>query len=137
VLDGRRLADLAQAQQAFDAWRTIYNTRRPHEALGLNPPASRYQASPRALPARLAAPDYEPQAQVRSVQDGGFVSFKGHRLRCPRAFVGRRVALRLTDTDGVLDLCYRSHVLAQVDLRQNIVQPVHHVSEQASTMSPV
>jgi transposase InsO family protein len=137
VLDGRSFADLARAQQAFDAWRTIYNTRRPHEALDLTTPASRYRPSPRSLPGHIAPPDYEPQAQVRTVQQGGWISFQGRQLRCPRAFVGKRVAFRLTDTDGVLDLCYRSHVLAQVDLRQNIVQPVHHVSEQASTMSPV
>jgi hypothetical protein len=52
-------------------------------------------------------------------------------------FAGRRVALRATDTDGLFDLCYRSHVLAQVDLRQNMAQPVHHVPEQVSTLSPV
>ena len=40
-------------------------------------------------------------------------------------------------TDGVFDLCYRSHILAQVDLRQNITQTVLDVPEQASSNSPV
>ncbi|HVG49042.1 MAG TPA: IS481 family transposase [Rubellimicrobium sp.] len=137
VLDGRGFADLAQVQQAFDAWREVYNTRRPHEALDLAVPASRYRASARSLPERMTEPDYEGQAQVRKVHDGGWISFAGHAVGCPKAFVGKRVALRLTETDGVFDLCYRSHVLAKVDLRQNRVQPVHHVPEQASTMSPV
>jgi hypothetical protein len=33
-----------------------------------------------------------------------------------------------TQTDGVFDLCYRSHRLAQIDLRQTVANP--------STMSP-
>ena len=71
------------------------------------------------------------------MQDTGWISFKRQKINCSKAFAGRRVALRTTDTDGLFDLCYRSHVLAQVDLRQNIVQPVHHVPEQVSTLSPV
>jgi hypothetical protein len=31
----------------------------------------------------------------------------------------------------------RRHVLAQIDLRQDDVKTVHHVSEQPSTLSPV
>jgi hypothetical protein len=63
--------------------------------------------------------------------------FQGRRLRCPKAFAGKPVALRTTATDGVFNLCYRQHVLAQVDLRQNVVQPVRDVPEHLSTMSPV
>ena len=137
VLDGRRFRDLAQIQAAFDAWREIYNTHRPHQAIELETPAKRYQASPRSMPEAIAPPDYEPEAQSRKVQDTGWISFKGRKINCSKAFAGRRIALRATDTDGLFDLCYRSHVLAQVDLRQNIVQPVHHVPEQVSTLSPV
>jgi transposase InsO family protein len=137
VLDARPLADLARAQAAFDAWREVYNVRRPHEALGLAPPASRYKASPRPLPKHIDPPEYEPQAHVRKVHDTGWISFKGRTLACSKAFAGRRVALRATTEDGVFDLCYRSHVLAQVDLRQNIVQTVLDVPEHLSSMSPV
>jgi hypothetical protein len=89
------------------------------------------------MPETIAPPDYEPEAQVRKVQDTGWISVKGRKINCSKAFAGRRVALRATDTDGLFDLCYRSHVLAQVDLRQNMAQPVHHVPEQVSTLSPV
>jgi transposase InsO family protein len=137
VLDGYRFRDLAQVQAAFDAWREVYNTRRPHQAIELETPSKRYQVSPRTMPETIAPPDYELEAQTRKVQDTGWISFKGQKINCSKAFAGRHVALRATDTDGLFDLCYRSHVLAQVDLRQNIVQPVHHVPEQVSTLSPV
>jgi hypothetical protein len=137
VLDRRPLRDLAHAQAAFDAFREVYNAKRPHEALGYDTPASRYRMSPRPMPETIPPPDYEPQAQVRTVHDGGWIRFKGQDIRCSKAFVGKRLALRATHADGVFDLCYRSHVLAQVDLRQNITQTVLDVPERVSSMSPV
>ena len=130
VLDDRVLRDLQHAQMAFDAWRTIYNTRRPHQALGMATPASRYAVSARAMPRTIEPPCYEPDAIVRKVDPGGWISYKKRPVNCPKAFAGRYLALRATDTDGVFDLCYRRHVLSQVDLRKNIVKPVHHVPEQ-------
>lgn len=137
VLDGRRFRSLQDAQAAFDAWREVYNTRRPHEALGMDTPSTRYDVSPRPMPETIEPPAYEPQAKVRTVRDTGWISFKGRQINCPKAFAGRRVALRATDTDGVFDLCYRTHILAQVDLRQNITQTVLDVPERASSISPV
>ena len=128
VLDGRMFETLAQAQQAFDAWRHIYNTRRPHEALGLATPATRYRPSPRSMPRHVAPPDYEPQAFVRKVRGNGSVAFKNREFKASKAFAGKYVALRATNTDGLFDLCYRSHRLAQIDLRQTVANP--------STMSP-
>ena len=137
VLDGCRFRDLAQAQAAFDAWREVYNVHRPHQAIELETPAERYRMSSRSMPEIITPPDYEPEAQVRKVQDTGWFSFKGQPINCSKAFAGRHVALRATDTDGLFDLCYRSHVLAQLDLRQNIVQPVLDVPEHLSPLSPV
>jgi transposase InsO family protein len=128
VLDGRPLVDLAEAQRAFEAWRAVYNTRRPHEALAMATPASRYRMSSRAMPQTIAPPEYEPGDHVRKVDPGGSLCFRNKVISCPKAFAGRRLALRATQTDGLFDLCYRSHVLSQVDLRENL-RPVHHVPE--------
>ena len=136
VLDGRSFKTLDEAQEAFDAWREIYNVKRPHEALEMATPSDRYAISPRPMPETVAPAEYEPQAHVRKVCDTGWISFKGRQINCPKAFAGRRLALRATATDGVFDLCYRSHVLAQVDLRQNITQTVLDVPERMSSMSP-
>jgi transposase InsO family protein len=128
VLDDRLFENLAVAQKTFDDWRHIYNTRRPHEALGLATPATRYRPSPRAMPRHIAPPDYEPQAYVRKVGKNGFIGFRNRPVRMSKAFIGKYVALRATNTDGLFDLCYRSHCPAQSDLRQTMVNP--------STMSP-
>jgi hypothetical protein len=74
---------------------------------------------------------------LRPADAKGRIHFAGHRLYCSLAFAGRRLALRPTNQDGLFELCYRRHLLARIDLRQDTMQPVHHVSEQVSTMSPV
>ena len=137
MLDGEAFKTLIEAQAAFDAWRPIYNTQRPHEAIDMQTPATRYRMSPRSMPQAIAPPDYEPQAQVRKVDRNGCFAFKGRTVRTSKVFAGKPLALRATNHDGVFDICYRRHVLAQIDLRHDIVTPVHHVPEQASTLSPV
>lgn len=137
VLDAHNLKSIDEAQAAFDAWRSVYNTKRPHEALDLDTPASRYAMSSRAMPEVIAPPEYEPQAHVRKVDQNGRFSFKGRILKASTAFAGKALALRATDTDGLFDICYRRHRIAQIDLRNNTDQPVHHVPEHPSTLSPV
>jgi transposase InsO family protein len=137
ALEGRRFENLQQAQQAFDAWREIYNGKRPHEGIGLAVPASRYSMSPRPMPEHIAPPEYEPGVPVRKVSAGGEISLFGRSFACAKAFAGRSVALRPSTTDGVFDLCYRRHVLAQLDLRPNDAITVNHVPEHLSTLSPV
>jgi transposase InsO family protein len=50
VLRGRLSEDLDQAQRSFEDWRHVYNCQRPHDALDLDVPASRYSLSPRPFP---------------------------------------------------------------------------------------
>jgi transposase InsO family protein len=138
VLDGWRLETLQAAQSAFDHWRDVYNFKRPHEALqDMATPHTLYTTSPRPLPKCIVPPQYEPKAIVRKVHDGGWISFKGRQINCSKAFVGRTLVLRPTETDGLFELCYRSHLLGHVDIRQNTDQPVLDVSERVSSMSPV
>ena len=137
VIGDRVFDDLAQAQAAFDAWREVYNVERPHQAIAMATPATRYRMSPRSMPQTIEPPDYEPGVATRKVDPGGWLSFKGRAVNCPKAFAGRRLALRATTKNGIYDLCYRRHVLSQVDLREHMVKSVHHVPVHPSTLSPV
>jgi len=106
---------LAQVQDAFDRWRDVYNLRRPHEALGQAPPASRYAPSQRAFPSNLPPIEYAPDDIVRRVQQKGLIHFRGHEFLVSRAFVGEPVALRAVD-DGVWDVYYCHQKVGHVDL---------------------
>jgi transposase InsO family protein len=139
VLSSPPFADLAAAERALDRWRTVYNTQRPHEALELAVPASRYQPSPRDYVETIAPFEYAPSDSVRRVQQGGHVSFLGRNLKVPKAFRGKAVAFRPTTQDGVFDVVFRTQTIASVDIRplDGAPESVHDVSEHPSTLSPV
>jgi len=136
VLDGRWFDDLTRAQGAFDAWREIYNTVRPHEGIGMATPSTRYRMSPRSMPSHVPPPDYEPGVAVRKVHDGGWFQFKGRTFNCSGAFARLTLALRPTADDGRFHVCYRSHVIGSLDLRQPATS-VQDVSEHPFSLTPV
>lgn len=109
-------SDLDSAQRRFDRWRTIYNFERPHEALEMQTPASRYTPSPRPFPERLPPIEYAPGDIVRRVQQCGLISYRGRSFRISKAFTGHPVALRPTELDGVLDVFFCHQRIAQIDL---------------------
>jgi transposase InsO family protein len=109
--------DAAETQRRFDAWRDVYNLERPHEALGMATPASRYQVSPRAYPETLPPIEYGPGDAVRRVQQGGHLSFQGYALKVSKAFAGYPIALRPTTTDGAYDAFFCHEKIASIDLR--------------------
>lgn len=46
-----------ECQAFFDNWRDDYNTIRPHEALDMATPASRYRLSDRIFPEKIPEPE--------------------------------------------------------------------------------
>jgi len=121
VLVDACFADLVAAQGAFDHWRPTYNHERPHEALGLATPSSRYQISPRAYPEELPPIEYGPGDQVRKVQHEGEIHFRGRTVPIGKAFHGYPVALRATESDGVWAVYFCRQWIAPVDRRD----PLH------------
>jgi transposase InsO family protein len=135
VLALRPMRDLAEAQRAFDAWRTIYNLERPHEALDQDVPASRYRPSLRPMPDRLPQAEYDADDVVRTVPTTkDYIRFKGRHWKVPQAFRGERVAIRPLTVDGHYGVFFAAHQIATIDLTAN--KCVGHVSEQVSLMSP-
>jgi transposase InsO family protein len=131
LLQANRFADLARCQAAFDRFRQVYNTERPHEGLGMAVPQSRYQASPIAFPEHLAAPEYHQSDRVRRVHADGAVHLQGHRIKLSQAFGGLDVAFRPTAIDGTWQVFFMRFLIAEVDLRYQIgnIATVRKVSE--------
>lgn len=117
VLNGWSFRDLDDCQRAFDRWRQVYNHHRPHEALGLETPASRYRVSPRAFPETLPAIEYGPGDVVRKVDQKGCISFRNRTYRIGKAFRGQPVALRESHEDGRLEVYFCTQRVAEIDLR--------------------
>lgn len=108
--------DLTQAQRRFDAYRRLYNHDRPHEALALAVPATRYRASARSMPSRVPVAEYLAGELVRPVKGKGEITFRNRFFYVGQAFAGLRVALRPTSTDGIYRVCYAAFPLGLLDL---------------------
>jgi hypothetical protein len=139
VLQANRFADLTTCQTAFDTFRRVYNTERPHEALGMAVPQTHYQASQIAFSEPLAAPDYHMTDTVRRVHADGAASFLGRRVKLSQAFGGLDVAFRPTAADGVWRVFFMRFLIAEVGLRDQEANSatVRKVSEHVSGLSPV
>jgi len=109
--------EIDACQKRFAAWREVYNTERPHEALDMAVPASHYRLSPRSFPETLPPIEYGPDDQVRKVQQGGRISYRHKEYSIPKAFCGQSVGLRPTQMDGILEVFFCNQKIQQIDLR--------------------
>lgn len=117
AIAGQLFRDLNDCQTRFDGFRDIYNLERPHEALGISPPVSRYRPSPRPYPEKLPEIEYGPDDHVRKVQAEGQLSFRGVSFHVPKALRGNPVALRPSETDGVFGVYFCHHKVMEISLK--------------------
>ena len=108
---------LPEAQARFDAFRTIYNQERPHEALANLVPASAYQPSLRPFPETVPPVVYDDGEEVFKVTVHGSIWWRGRRRFISRGLVGEPVALRPTEDPAVWSVVYIQHQVATIDLR--------------------
>jgi transposase InsO family protein len=117
-------ASLRAQQRRFNAFRTEFNTERPHEALGGAPPGSIYQPSTRPFPARLPAPDYPAHYTSRYVSTNGGVRFHGRYVTLAPALIGEHIALDEV-ADGIWAVYFYQYLLGHLHEREGHIQGVH------------
>ena len=117
LLRGRRYRDAPDMQRDFDRWRPIYNHQRPHEALDMDTPASRYMPSRRAFRRDPPPVEYDTSDRVRKVNAVGQISVAGVTYKLSQAFAGQPVALRPTTDDGVWRVYYCRQPIGRIDQR--------------------
>jgi putative transposase len=126
-------ASRAAQQARFEAFRRVYNDERPHEALGQIPPAARYVASGRPLPARDPPPDYPADALVRRVRSNGEIKWGGHLVYVSQAIIGEWVAV--LETPAGLLVRYHDAVIGRIDPTTATLQP-HTTRKPVSPIYP-
>jgi transposase InsO family protein len=83
-----------EQQRRSNRWLRCYNEERPHEALGMEVPASRYRKSRRRMP-KLIKPWTYPKGWVkRWVKGNGEITWRGRRRFVGEAFVQDYVGLK-------------------------------------------
>lgn len=121
VIAGRNFPDLVATQRAFDAWRTIYNCQRPHDALQMQVPIQRYKASPIAYPQRLPDIEYPSTDTVIKVGWNGFIQFHGRKLRTSTALHQLPIGIRAApELDGVHHVYFCHQRFMTIDLRDTM-----------------
>lgn len=97
-LTGRVFTDLRSAQAELDAWIASYNAERPHQALGMATPTSRFAVPDRGRAADASALEAERTGEEwisRLVATNGIVSVAWQQVSCGKHRAGRRVDIHL------------------------------------------
>jgi transposase InsO family protein len=119
VLRHFNFTTLEHCQREFDVFRDRYNLLRPHDALGLATPGSRYRPSPIPFPESLPPVEYPAELEVRKVQAEGWFSYRGRLFRLSKALRGMPVALRQSDQrDSLREVLFCHQPVALIDLNQ-------------------
>lgn len=117
VIQQHSISDWQECQAIFDDWWQIYNYVRPHDALQLLTPSSRYLPSPRPFPAELPPVTYPNDDLIRKVDMSGKICFQGKTFRISAGFRYQPVALRPAEPDGCFDVFFCQQKIAQISLR--------------------
>jgi hypothetical protein len=112
-------AAVPELQEALDRWVAQYNTARPHQSCGGQPPAERFAlagrsaaAGPVALPepARATAPGRRPAGVSRWVNAHGKISLAGFSYRVGATYAGEPVEVVVAG--GLVDILHAGVVVA-------------------------
>jgi transposase InsO family protein len=105
---------LAAQARRFQSFMRVYNEERPHEALGMASPASRYVVSRRRWSGRLRSPEYGNDVTVRRVRTNGEIKWRNGLVYVSAALVGEPVGVEEGE-DGAWDIRYGPIPLGSID----------------------
>ena len=110
-------------QRAFDHFRQEYNQQRPHQALGMETPASVYRGSARPMPARVPQPEYDTDLLVRRVHQHGGIAWKHSDVFLSEVLRGEWVGLKpITEQDYLV--YFAAFPIALFDSAQRKIRPL-------------
>lgn len=93
-------AHLKAQQRECDTWVQDFNHVRPHEALAMKTPASKYKRSKRPY-REVVAPRYSIKCDVRAVRHNGSVRYRDREIFVGTAYAGYRVGIEVVDSKNV------------------------------------
>ena len=112
-------ATLRAQQKRFDAFLRVFNEERPHEALGLTPPADHYRPSAIQYCGRLSAPEYDAGQEVRRVRTTGEIKWRGQLIYLSEALIGEPIGIEETE-EGLWLVVFGPIALGWLDEHGNL-----------------
>jgi transposase InsO family protein len=114
------ITDMKDAIRELEAYRQFYNNKRPHRALNLDTPASRYKPSERKYPKRIEPWEYPAEYKLRKIKETGFFTYGGQGYFLSEALGGKTVAVRESSIPGCITLYYRQFKIACIDIDHRV-----------------
>jgi transposase InsO family protein len=113
---------LAGFEELFARFRSLYNERRPHESLGMRPPASRYRPSKRCY--RVAPPpwQYSGDVTVLRLNPAGCLRYRTKQHFVSEALASEWVACHYFGDKLLIQ--YRQMYVREIDLRTGNTRPL-------------
>jgi transposase InsO family protein len=128
--------DLEGWQSELGEIRQVYNHRRPHEALNMDVPASRYQPSKRSYQVFPKPWEYPPGSLVRRLNSQGQLYWNQRYLFVCRALAGEHV--RIEDLDQKIVISFRHMWIREIDPRTGrttaLIAPVEQPVQTAAAV---
>ncbi len=115
--------DRRAQQRELDRFRHEYNDVRPHEALGMQTPASVYEPSPRPYPDKLPEVEYPDAMLVRTIKSHGHFRWNKHDVFLSEVLWGEPIGLLPVD-DGTYTVYFAHLPLARFDVRTCTLSPL-------------
>jgi transposase InsO family protein len=110
----RGLPEPPQHQSWLDSFRHEYNHVRPHEALAMQTPASRWQKSQRAYMPEPPPWVYPAEAEVHRLTSHGVLHLLGRRWPISRTLGGEQV--QIIRIERKINILYRHTLIREIDL---------------------
>jgi transposase InsO family protein len=111
------MANLRAQQRRFDRFCKEFNEERPHEAIGMKPPASAYLPSSRPMPTKLEPLEYPSHFEQRYVSTNGGIRWKCAWVNVSTTLSKEWVGLEEVG-DGLWDVYFSTVRLGRLDERR-------------------
>jgi hypothetical protein len=121
-LQGQIDGTLGEHQTVFNEWRHVFNTVRPHEALGMKTPAEVYVKSKRKYPGEHIELRYGTGFKTRYVNDRGYINYDNRRIFIGNPFNGYHVGLK-EFVDAPMEVWFTNILLGKINPDTWLVEP--------------
>ena len=118
LLNRTTIHDFTDAQQQFDEYRSFFNFKRPHHALELATPGSRYTKSAREYPEIIPEWEYPEGFVLRKIKESGYLAWKGQGYYLSEAFGNKQIAVRESHKPGCITLYYRQFKIGRINVEK-------------------
>ena len=121
-LEGQIDGNLRVHQKVFEKWRKEFNEERPHEALEMKTPKSKYLNSSIEYDPDFVEFEYPGNYKNRFVNNRGYINYKGKQYFLGNPFNGYNIGIYV-DKTGQLNVWFGTGLLGHFDMETRLLVP--------------